>query len=182
MLQLLLTLTAVVALTIVAKLARERLDPRTVRVGTVAAFFAYILVNLVLTVFSRDIGSGAYLELRPFQSYVRIFKQIELNMVNVTGFWRMLFQGVKPWSGILLNILLYYPLGFLLPMLFPKLKLWHGVLIGLLCSVATEAAQYLLAIGWCEMDDLLHNTLGTFIGGWVWKRLNDNLKGTTRAK
>ena len=31
-------------------------------------------------------------------------------------------------------------------------------------------------MGWCETDDVIHNTLGTAIGVWVWhlqsKRLN----------
>ena len=50
------------------------------------------------------------------------------------------------------------------------------ILIGCLCSIATEATQYLLKMGWCETDDVIHNTLGTVIGVWVWlwqsKRLN----------
>ena len=75
-------------------------------------------------------------------------------------------------EGILLNIILYYPLGYLLPILFPKLKPKHVILIGCLCSIATEATQYLLKMGWCETDDVIHNTLGM----WVWhlqsKRLN----------
>ena len=78
--------------------------------------------------------------------------------------------------SIILNILLYYPLGYLLPILFPKLKPKHVILIGCLCSIATEATQYLLKMGWCETDDVIHNTLGTAIGVWVWhlqsKRLN----------
>ena len=69
-----------------------------------------------------------------------------------------------------------YPLGCLLPILFPKLKPKHVILIGCLCSIATEATQYLLKMGWCETDDVIHNTLGTAIGVWVWhlqsKRLN----------
>ena len=69
-----------------------------------------------------------------------------------------------------------YPLGCLLPILFPKLKPKHIILIGCLCSIATEATQCLLKMGWCETDDVIHNTLGITIGVWVWlwqsKRLN----------
>ena len=85
-------------------------------------------------------------------------------------------SGSVPITGLILNILLYYPLGYLLPILFPKLKPKHVILIGCLCSIATEATQYLLKMGWCETDDVIHNTLGTAIGVWVWhlqsKRLN----------
>ena len=41
-------------------------------------------------------------------------------------------------------------------------------MIGLGASVATEYIQYLLKMGWCETDDVIHNTLGTAIGVWVW--------------
>ena len=79
-------------------------------------------------------------------------------------------------NGVVQNILLYYPLGYLLPILFPQLKPKHVILIGCLCSIATEATQYLLKMGWCETDDVIHNTLGTAIGVWIWhlqsKRLN----------
>ena len=85
-------------------------------------------------------------------------------------------QGTPPIVSLILNILLYYPLGYLLPILFPQLKPKHVILIGCLCSIATEATQYLLKMGWCETDDVIHNTLGTAIGVWIWhlqsKRLN----------
>lgn len=58
----------------------------------------------------------------------------------------------------------------------PPHKPKHVILIGCLCSIATEATQYLLKMGWCETDDVIHNTLGTAIGVWIWhlqsKRLN----------
>ena len=80
----------------------------------------------------------------------------------------MFLHGALPIVGLILNILLYYPLGYLLPILFPKLKPKHVILIGCLCSIATEATQYLLKMGWCETDDVIHNTLGTAIGVWGW--------------
>ena len=95
---------------------------------------------------------------------------------KVAGLFAWFMSGAAPITGIILNILLYYPLGYLLPILFPKLKTKHVILIGCLCSIATEAIQYLLKMGWCETDDVIHNTLGTAIGVWVFlwrsKRLN----------
>ena len=88
----------------------------------------------------------------------------------------LFLDGTNSLDRLILNILLYYPLGYLLPILFPKLKPKHVILIGCLCSIATEATQYILKMGWCETDDVIHNTLGTAIGVWVWhlqsKRLN----------
>ena len=134
------------------------------RRATAAAFGVYLLGNLFFTILSRDMGSGTYLELRPLQSYVRMFRTVETDFENVSGLFALLFQDITGWAGIVLNILLYLPMGYLLTMLFPRRRAWQIILVGCLCSVATEVAQYVLAIGWCEMDDLLHNTLGTALG------------------
>lgn len=128
----------------------------------------YTIVYLYFTIFSRQFGSGAYVELRPFQVYTRLFAEpIDAGDAAV-GFAAKFLNNTLPIVGLILNILLYYPLGYLLLILFPKLKAKQVILIGCLCSMATEAAQYLLEIGWCETDDVIHNTLGTAIGVWVW--------------
>ena len=109
-------------------------------------------------------------------SIIRLFNEPVEGGGKVVGFFAWFMSGSAPVAGLILNILLYYPLGYLLPILFPKLKSKHVILIGCLCSIATEATQYLLKMGWCETDDVIHNTLGTAIGVWVWhlqsKRLN----------
>ena len=56
------------------------------------------------------------------------------------------------------------------------------ILIGCLCSIATEATQYLLKMGWCETDDVIHNTLGTAIGVWVWLWQSKRLKTVADQK
>ena len=139
-------------------------------------FACYIAGYLYFTLFSREIGVGTQLELVPFQSYHRLFEKPIRGTTSVSGFASIVLKGLMPIEGSILNILLYYPLGYLIPILFPKLKPKHVILIGCLCSIATEATQYLLKMGWCETDDVIHNTLGTAIGVWVWlwqsKRLN----------
>ena len=131
-------------------------------------FLVYTTGFLYFTVFSRRVGSGAFVELRPFQVYTRLFADpIDAGDAAI-GFSAKFLNNTPPIVGLILNILLYYPLGYLLPILFPKLKPKHVILIGCLCSIATEATQYLLKMGWCETDDVIHNTLGTAIGVWVW--------------
>lgn len=139
-------------------------------------FACYIAGFLYFTLFSREIGVGTQIELTPFQSYHRLFEKPIRGTTSVSGFASIVLKGLMPIEGLILNILLYYPLGYLLSILFPKLNPKHVILIGCLCSIATEATQYLLKMGWCETDDVIHNTLGTAIGVWVWlwqsKRLN----------
>ena len=61
------------------------------------------------------------------------------------------------WSDIRLNILLFIPLGFLIGG-------WNGLIFGLVLSCGIELTQYLIRLGFCELDDVLNNTIGTAIG------------------
>ncbi|MBR4962021.1 MAG: VanZ family protein [Clostridia bacterium] len=68
-----------------------------------------------------------------------------------------------------MNVLLFYPSGFLAAVLFPRK--WHPVLtILLVCivfagiSMGIEYCQYARTLGQAEMDDVIHNTLGALIG------------------
>ena len=61
------------------------------------------------------------------------------------------------WSDIRLNTLLFIPLGLLIGG-------WKGLLIGFCLSCGVEAAQYFGHLGYCELDDILNNTIGAGIG------------------
>ena len=62
------------------------------------------------------------------------------------------------------NILFFIPFGLLLP-----IKKWWKVLLAALCfSIAIEACQYIFALGLCELDDVISNTLGAMVGYWIW--------------
>ena len=128
----------------------------------------YIMGYLYFVFFSRVRSSESRFNLVPFQSYVHLFDRSLDSKKYATGFKAIGLEAESPAVGILLNILLYYPLGYILPFLFPKLKSKHVILIGCICSIATEAIQYLLKMGWCEADDVIHNSLGTGLGVWIW--------------
>lgn len=140
------------------------------------AFMVYAVGNLYVTLFSRVPGSGLTVELIPFMSIVRLFTNPVEAAGEVTGCFAWFMQGTVPVTSIILNILLYLPLGYLLAVLFPTLRKRQILFIGCLCSIFTELVQFGLEMGYCETDDVLYNTLGTAIGVWVWlwqsKRLN----------
>lgn len=142
--------------------------PRKLAIWMIGGVFGlYILGNLYFTILSRVPNSECHLELIPFRVYGRLFVG-STEETNATGFMVWFLGNTLPIVGLILNILLYYPLGYLLPILFPKLKPKHVILIGSLCSIATEATQYFLKMGWCETDDVIHNAFGTAIGIWAW--------------
>ena len=69
------------------------------------------------------------------------------------------------WYYIIGNILLFVPFGFLLPLIAKQMEsVWIVTLIGAGMSLGIELFQYLTGTGLCELDDLFHNTLGTFSG------------------
>lgn len=69
------------------------------------------------------------------------------------------------WYYIIGNILLFIPLGFLLPLADKQLaNCLFTTLAGAGLSLFIEITQYVTRTGLCELDDLFHNTLGTFTG------------------
>ena len=66
-----------------------------------------------------------------------------------------------------MNVFLYIPFGYLLPY-SSKRTFLQTFLIGLCLSLTTETLQYIFALGLCETDDVIHNTLGCIIGYWYW--------------
>ena len=173
--QILLVACMVTVMSIVIHIMRKHACDNVRKIVSLA-FGVYVVSYLYFTLLSRDIGSISFVDLHPLKTYSRLFETATTPIVIVTGFMADYLQGTPPIVSLILNILLYYPLGYLLPILFPQLKPKHVILIGCLCSIATEATQYLLKMGWCETDDVIHNTLGTAIGVWIWhlqsKRLN----------
>lgn len=72
-------------------------------------------------------------------------------------------------SGLILNVALFLPLGFLAPLLVRTRKWWQTALAGLAVSATIEALQFLgdltLSPGRvADSDDLIANVVGTVLG------------------
>ena len=61
------------------------------------------------------------------------------------------------WGDIFKNIALFVPFGFIVGGR-------KGVLLGFLFSCGIEITQYITRLGYCELDDMLNNTMRTVIG------------------
>ena len=73
-------------------------------------------------------------------------------------------------TNVLGNILLFVPMGVLLPIVFPKCNKWHRtILIGAAISIVIECLQYFFARS-ADIDDVILNTLGTAAGFWIYQR------------
>lgn len=70
-----------------------------------------------------------------------------------------------------MNVFLFMPFGFLLPFTL-KRGFFQTLLLGMVFSACIEAIQYFFSLGFCEFDDVFHNTLGTALGYGQWKLLS----------
>ena len=134
-------------------------NPKMLWMVKIIIFGTYIYANLSETLLFRDVNSMRTAEPMPLWSY-----REALHLIG--GFaitdHPLLYQ-------IILNIILYIPMGYLLPFVCEKLQSpkwvsWPVVGIGMLCSILTEAIQFVFCIGLFELDDIMNNTLGCFIG------------------
>ena len=102
----------------------------------------YAFLVIATTILRREPGEQASVILTPFWSYKETF----LNSFM--------------WFEVRANILLFIPIGFLLPLNAKKKPL----LLGILFSVVIEFIQLITHRGTCETDDLISNTIGLLIG------------------
>lgn len=117
----------------------------------------YLLLVFGSTVFTRMPGERQYL-LEVFWSWKKILHYIEQHgMVTGTGLLR----------ENLLNIVMLFPAGMLLPFVFGnrgKIRWWYGLLFGIFISGCIEGLQLILCRGLFEFDDMIHNSLGCMVG------------------
>ncbi|WP_228275868.1 VanZ family protein [Gracilibacillus oryzae] len=80
-------------------------------------------------------------------------------------------------NNIVGNILVFLPLGLLLPLLFPRHRKFILLLLTVTCfTILVEITQITLQIGQFDVDDLILNVIGGMAGYWFAKLLMDNVK------
>ena len=96
------------------------------------------------------------------------FPPDEINLIP----FRWITEGVRPYIE---NILLFIPLGFMLPCIWKKYEgLWQTALSGITFSLIIELSQ-LFNRRITDIDDLLMNTLGALIGWVIFRLLQEYL-------
>ena len=69
-----------------------------------------------------------------------------------------------------MNVAVFVPVGLMLGIILKQRAWWTALLIGMGVSVGVEVSQLMMNRGLCEVDDVIHNTLGCAIGyGLLWK-------------
>ena len=107
--------------------------------------------------------------------------QLRWNLIpfhTIRLYWRAFWSGSPSLRMISLinlggNIIMFIPLGFLLPPVFPKLKNLMSVLVTTAAIIiCVELIQLLTLVGSCDIDDLILNMLGAAIGFCLYRIWN----------
>lgn len=124
---------------------------------TTILFLLYITVVLRITVFRssftlQNLCQNGRLILTLFEGYIDLIRR---------GDWfafTYLFVG---------NIVWFVPFGMYLQYMGISKKLVRTAFYGFLFSLLIETLQYVFGTGFSELDDLVLNTLGAWLGGGV---------------
>lgn len=135
---------------------------------------AYLLVNWAFTLFTRSQGEypvvfvpfRAFMkalgwDIRTFSSLIQLFRgEAEAS----SGFT------LEPLIGVAQNIVLFLPFGFLLSGAYEHMPTWKILAFGFLLTLFIEVSQLIFRLGWFEVDDMIHNVFGTYVGICLYRR------------
>ncbi len=118
------------------------------KVGLWSLFLIYMIVVLGATIGDRVSGYES-VNLHLFSSYKDAYNNFSLG----------------EWRNIILNILMFVPIGFMMPLIFKKCECWYiTYLVGFGITLFIEMIQFISKRGVFELDDIINNTLGCAIG------------------
>lgn len=96
---------------------------------------------------------------KPENQQVRELRLIPLELWFSSSTW------FGPLFDTLANLVLFVPLGFLITALTGKIR--AAVIAGFGLSLTVEIIQYVFQLGRTDVNDLIFNTLGAALGGWM---------------
>ncbi|MFS0868508.1 VanZ family protein [Paenibacillus xylanilyticus] len=136
----------------VYKAYRKRGGKRSITRRQFVALFlilGWIGIVMTLTTFSRGANYEGWINIELFSGYI-----------NAWNKWSM-----SEFQLIIFNMLMFVPLGFILPHIGMKTRRFKPVLlISLLVTLGIETFQMITGRGIFELDDILHNTIGSMAG------------------
>ena len=116
-------------------------------------FIIYIYCVLQLTIFSREPGNYGAVD------------------------WRFLVrwnENDAQKAFLLANIIMFIPFGVLLPMFGKTVShILIALPIAMACSVSIEAVQLKYQLGFCQLDDVVANSVGFLIGFLIFLMIRD---------
>ncbi len=143
-------------------------------------FVLYIFMVLYLVLFSRTTGEEYKIHVAPLQDVLASISLdesledllTELGPAGIFAIWRHVVIEQYDIMQAFLNLLLFVPMGYLLPYIFDLFKKGVGrtTLVAFACSLIIENLQLIFRRGFYDFDDLIFNTLGGLLGAVIYSR------------
>ena len=129
-------------------------------------FILYILLLFYLLFFSESYGRT--IEEQKYRYNLELFKEIK-------RFWH--YRETLGWKTVILNlagnIVAFVPFGFFLPMFCKLGRNFFGcIFASAVFSLFVESVQLATKVGAFDVDDIFLNTLGGFVGFFVYLFMN----------
>jgi len=111
------------------------------------------------------------------------FSYMEKRSVNLVPFTDPLFANGKiDISEIILNVVIFVPLGIYAGVLFKRWNFAKKLFIFFLVSLIVEALQFILAVGAFDITDIITNTSGGIIGLLIFKAIEKVFDSIVKAQ
>ena len=150
----------------------NRMKPHSYRLTMKLLLSGYMLFCLYMTLLSRTPKDFHPITFVPLSTFMRIIGlQVEswhdLMMIidGTKGIGTPHLDGIH---GMIQNIALFVPLGLLIRGGWTKMTIKRVTLLGFFCSLSIELVQLVLRLGWFDVDDILFNTIGAYLGVWLY--------------
>lgn len=128
----------------ITRIASTKLVPTTF-------FIAYLALLLKLIVFKHSSNAALMGE-----NFIPL-ATIDMYLSGKPS-WAMAIQNLVG------NIILFMPLGLLLPIMYQRITWAHVFIAGIALSLALETLQLMLRIGSFDVDDIILNVFGVLLG------------------
>lgn len=131
------------------KFYQEKYPIRFSKFILITLLICWFVVVFGITTLSRGANYGEHINLSLFSGYVNAW-----NKWSLTEFQLIIF-----------NMLMFVPLGVLLPLIHHKNRsFWRVLIISISFTSFVEIFQLVTGKGIFELDDLFHNTIGSLAG------------------
>lgn len=141
--------TLVIAYLLYQKFIKKTKPGFSAKSTTLLLLISWLVIVLGLTSFSRGANYSNMINLHLFSGYKNAWNQ-----------WSL-----KEFQLIIFNMLMFTPLGFLLPLYSDKFKRFLPTfIVSFFVTLLIEVFQWVTHLGIFELDDLFHNTLGSLVG------------------
>ena len=147
-------------------------------------FILYLVLLITLTLFDPMGGRNGFNAFNWTQEGLDIYLENSVNLVpfkTIIEYIQKIFTSLLDTSTIFLNlfgnIACLMPLALFIPILFKKVDNTKKFLISILCvTLGIELIQFITFTGSCDIDDVILNTIGGFIGILLFRILHLTFK------